>query len=340
MGFVIYINSMIRLITFVALFVAWAVSEAQSVSISYNTSDSREKYAGGILLKALNEKGYLIKPQPDFRILLEIDATLGKEAFAISPSPREIRIRGGDESGVLYGSFSVAADLRNGISIQKIPARKESPKLPFRAIKYDLPWDTYRHSYALDQHQETCADVKYWESFLDMLAENRFNALTLWNLHPYTFMIRPANFPEASPWTDEEMKKWKSLFSSIFRMAEERGIDTYIVPFNIFVTKEFSKAHNVAMDNLDHHFFVNGDTSEIVKRYTRECVTQLLEEYPELDGIGMTLGEGMGGMTPQQRENWMKETIIAGMRNAKRKSKTDPPDTVFEHNGFPGAYQH
>jgi hypothetical protein len=134
-------------------------------------------------------------------------------------------------------------------------------------------------------------------------------------------MIKPTNFPEASPWNENEMKKWKNLFASIFKMADERGIDTYVVPFNIFVTKEFSIAHNVAMNNLEHHFFVNGDTSAIVKQYTRECVTQLLEEYPELDGMGMTLGEGMGGMTPQQREAWMKETIIVGMRNAKRISK-------------------
>jgi hypothetical protein len=37
--------------------------------------------------------------------------------------------------------------------------------------------------------------------------------------------------------------------------------------------------------------------------------------------MGLTLGEGMGGMTPQQRESWMKETIIEGMRLAGRKSK-------------------
>ena len=104
-------------------------------------------------------------------------------------------------------------------------------------------------------------------------------------------------------------------------MARERGIDTYMVPFNIFVSPEFAKAHNVAMDNLEHHFFLKGDTSEIIKRYTRECVTQLLQEYPDLTGMGLTLGEGMGGMTPQQRENWMKETIIEGMHLANRKSK-------------------
>ena len=197
---------------------------------------------------------------------------------------------------------------------KKIKSKAESPRLPFRAIKYDMPWDTYRHSYALDLHSETCKDVNYWKAFLDMMAENRFNVLSLWNLHPYVYMIKPKNFPEASPWNDTEMKQWQTLFRSIFSMAKERGIDTYVIPFNIFVSPEFAKAHNVAMDNLDHHFFVNGDTSEIIKRYTRECVAQLLQEYPDLTGMGLTLGEGMGGMTPQQREDWMKATIIEGMR--------------------------
>jgi len=206
-------------------------------------------------------------------------------------------------------------------SIVKIKSKSETTRLHFRAIKFDLPWDTYRHSYALTLHQETCGDLKYWEAFLDMMCENRFNVLTLWNLHPYTFLIKPKNFPEASPWNDKEMSEWKKLFGGIFKMAKERGIDTYIMPFNIFVTPEFSEAHNVAMNNLEHHHFVNADTSEIIKRYTRECVTQMLEEYPDLSGIGLTLGEAMGGMTPQQREDWIRDTIIEGMRLANRKSK-------------------
>src|SRR4051812_38504794 len=117
------------------------------------------------------------------------------------------------------------------------------------------------------------------------------------------------------------MKEWKTLFSGIFRMAKERSIDTYIIPFNIFVSPGFSKAHNVTMDNLQHDFFVKSDTSELVKRYTRECVKQMLQEYPEITGMGLTLGEGMGGMTPQQRENWIRQTIVEGMRLAGRKLK-------------------
>jgi hypothetical protein len=276
-----------------------------------------------MLKRTLLRSGYFLNDtQPDYTIIFQSNvSTLGKEAYKISLEGKKILIQSGGDSGVIYGSFSLIEDFRNGVSIFNLRSKSEIPKLAFRGIKYDLPWDTYRHSYSLDQHQQTCSDVNYWKAFLDMMVENRFNTLTLWNLHPYTFMIKPKNFPEASPWNDAEMAAWKNLFGNIFRMAKERGIDTYVVPFNIFVTPEFSKAHNVAMDNLEHHFFVKGDTSDIVKRYTRECVTQLLQEYPDLTGMGLTLGEGMGGMTPQQREDWMKATIIEGMRLANRKSK-------------------
>ena len=297
-------------------------SLCQTVTISYTITSPKQSYAARVLEKAFSKRGYSTKDSgAEYTVGFLVDKKLGSEAFSVTPSAKRITITGGDESGLLYGSLSVAEDLRNGISLQKIRAKAEAPKLPFRAIKYDMPWDTYRHSYALDLHSETCKDVNYWEAFLDMMAENRLNVLSLWNLHPYVYMIRPKNFPEASPWNDTEMKEWQTLFRNIFKMAKERGIDTYVIPFNIFVSPEFAKAHNVAMDNLDHHFFVDGDTSEIVKRYTRECVTQLLNEYPDLSGMGLTLGEGMGGMTPQQREDWMKATIIEGMRMANRKSK-------------------
>jgi hypothetical protein len=302
--------------------IAAITSFSQTVSIRYAETSPRQVYAAGVLKQSFSKSGHVVKKNGgDYVINFLVDNKLGSEAFSIKPSGKQITITGGDESGILYGSLSIAEDLRNGVSLQNIKAKSEKPKLPFRAIKFDMPWDTYRHSLALDLHSETCKNVNYWKAFLDMMAENRFNVLSLWNLHPYVYMIKPKNFPEASPWNDKEMKEWQTLFHAIFKMAKERGIDTYIIPFNIFVSPEFAKAHNVAMDNLEHHFFVNGDTSEIVKRYTRECVTQLLQEYPDLSGMGMTLGEGMGGMTPEQREAWMRATIIEGMRLAGRKSK-------------------
>lgn len=296
---------------------------SQTVTISCNKTSPQQAYAATILERSLLKKGYAVKEtSADYEIELTISAKQrGSEAFSLLSAGKKITISGTDERGLIYGSLALAEDVRNGIALKDCKARSEKPYLPLRAIKFDLPWDTYRHSYALSQHDETCRDTSYWKAFLDMMAENRINSLSLWNLHTYTYLIRPKNFPEASPWTDKEMKEWQILFHTVFRLAKERAIDTYIIPFNIFVTPEFARAHHVAMDNLQHDFFVRGDTSEIIKRYTRECVTQMLEEYPDLTGMGLTLGEGMAGMTPQQREDWIRETIIEGMRLANRKSK-------------------
>mgnify|MGYP003944070873 CR=1 FL=1 len=58
--------------------------------------------------------------------------------------------------------------------------------------------------------------------------------------------------------------------------------------------------------------------SELVVRYTHEVVTQVLDEYPDLTGLGITLGERMGGMTPDERRNWLGETFFNGITAAKR----------------------
>ena len=325
MRFVIHLSFMNRAgsLMICVLLGCFSLAFSQPVRIVYDKTSQQAKYAVEKLGKVLSSRGYTINDsKADIDITLSTNARqLNEEAYEIRVNGRKITITGGDKRGMIYGSLSLAEEVRNGTRLEAIQSRSEKPNYSFRAIKFDLPWDTYRHSDALSLDYETCRDLNYWKAFLDMMVENRLNALTLWNLHPYTFMIKPKNFPEASPFTDAELKEWKHLFSGIFRMAKERAIDTYIIPFNIFVSPEFSEAHHVNMDNLQHDFFVKGDTSELVKRYTRECVTQMLQEYPDITGMGLTLGEGMGGMTPQEREDWMKQTIIEGMRLAGRKLK-------------------
>ena len=296
---------------------------SQTVHIRQSTESPQIAYAAKMLKKALSESGYTLtdgKAAYEINLILKTDKSSG-ETYSITPATRIISVTGSDDKGLLYGSLTLAEDLRNGTTLPNIKARTERSYLPFRAIKFNLPWDTYRHSQALDQHWETCRDLRFWEAFLDMMAQNRFNALTLWNLHPFPFMIRPTNFPQACPFTNQELADWQALYRGIFRLARERGIDTYLVNWNIYVSPEFAKAHQVALDNMDHKIHATGDTSEIIKRYTRECVTQVLNEYPDLTGLGFTHGEAMWGMTPRQRQDWFGETILAGMRQASRKAK-------------------
>ncbi|MEJ0087581.1 MAG: hypothetical protein WDO72_18055 [Pseudomonadota bacterium] len=256
---------------------------------------------------------------PRCEVTLAVDAKLGAESFSIAARDRHVVITGGDARGLIYGALAAREQLRDGVDFAKLSARPVKPAESFRGIKFNTPWDTYRPSSALDQHFDTVRDLAYWEAFLDMMVDNRFNAVSLWTMHPFTYMIRPKNFPEASKWTDAEFAQWQHLYREIFRMAKERGLDTYVVFWSIFVSEEFAKAHGVAKQNFYPHYYVPGDTSDITKRYLRESVTQMLEEYPDLDGIGVSHGEGMAEMTPLQRQQFVDEVYIAGALNAKRK---------------------
>jgi hypothetical protein len=298
------------------------VAQATTVSLVHDSSSPQAAYAARKLGATLTERGYTVGKRKDSDLLVVLQtrpAQLGAEAFAITPNGKVVLIEGGDNRGMIYGALALVEALRNGTPLEKVQAERQQPHLEFRGIKFNTPWDTYRPSSALDQHYATARDLKFWEAFLDMMVENRFNAISLWTMHPFTYMVMPRNFPEASKWTPEEFLRWQRLYREIFRMAKERGLDTYVVFWSIFVSEEFAKAHNVAKENFYPHYYVPGDTAEITKRYLRESVTQMLEEYPDLDGIGVSHGEGMAGMTPLQRQQFVDEVFIAGALAVKRK---------------------
>ena len=300
-----------------------AGESSKTVRLVFEAKPAPVAHGSNKLKAALVAAGWSVGDKGPVRVRIEVaeDKDVdGEEAFRILRNGGGLTVRGGGASGAMYGALAVAEDLSNGVALKDIPERVEKARFPFRAIKFNLPWMSYRKGASLQLHQETCRDLKFWASFLDMMAENRFNTLSLWGLHPFTLMIRPKNFPEACGLDDRELADWQRFWKALFRMAKDRGIATYIVNWNIFVSPEFAKARGVAKYSTDWGYFGEGDSSDLVKRYTRECITQVIDEYDDLTGLGITHGERMGGMTPQERQQWFLDTFIAGMKAAKRRA--------------------
>ncbi|HEX6068921.1 MAG TPA: hypothetical protein VFZ18_03840 [Longimicrobiaceae bacterium] len=224
----------------------------------------------------------------------------------------ELVVLAHDPNGAMYGTLDLAEQLRMRGGLDAVKERTVNPRLGLRAIKFNLPWSAYRDAPPTDLHLDAARDLEFWRGFLDMMAENRFNALTLWNLHPFPYMVRSAGFPRATPLGEEELAEWRTFWKSLFRMAKERGIETYLVNWNIVVSPEFAAAYGVEERN---------DTSELVRRYTREAVTQVIDEYEDLTGLGVTLADWMNDMSPREREDWIEDTFVAGMKDASRPVK-------------------
>ncbi len=288
--------------------------------VEYNGTSSVILHGGRKLNKQLMKSPSTI----DFSVLVKLDKELGEESFQISkPENHSLTVTGGDDVGVMYGLLDLAEQLGlNGHDTLAIRLNSGKPQFPFRAIKFNTPWSAYRTHPALTQHWETARDLNYWESFLDMMVENRFNVLSLWSIHPFTYMIRPNNFPEAcSSITPEESAEWEVFYKTLFKMAKDRGIETYVVWWNIFVSPDFARAHDMADYSVDLQFYGEGENNELIDRYNKECVTQLIDTYDDLSGVGISLGERMLHIDAAEREQWVLDVVVPGMRDAKRKVK-------------------
>ncbi|RKR14365.1 hypothetical protein CLV91_0440 [Maribacter vaceletii] len=245
------------------------------------------------------------------------------EGFQIINKENDTYLIASDEAGLMYGILELKDQLKLYGVNSKFKEKTENPHFSFRAVKFNLPWSSYRIGESLHLHMKTVKDTVFWEGYLDMMAENRLNALTLWNLHPFTFMIQPEKFPEATQFTGQEFKDWQKFWRTLFKMAKDRNIETYIINWNIITSPGITETHDVAnyKDDLEWHYgFTPADTSQVIVDYMRETITQTINEYPNLTGLGVSIGERMK-MPMEDAMKWVESTFIEGMKNADRKVK-------------------
>ena len=295
----------------------------QTISVSYNGNSESILYALG-KLKVSGPKVELIQEQTSNANIVvnsNFDLALGNEGYSIYVNNEKVSVKGGDETGLMYAILDVARHLRLGKSLMELKPTIQKPNLEFRAIKYNLPYMAYRSDKSTGQHFATCRDIEYWEGFLDMMAENRFNVLSLWSLHLYHYMVKLEKYPEATSLSEFELLDWQNFWKELFRMARVRGIETYIINWNTFVSPSFSAAHGIATYSQRPSHYGSVDNNELVEDYTYEMIKAVINEYQDLDGLGITLGERMGGMHVKDRRDWLNRTIFKAMNDADRKIK-------------------
>jgi hypothetical protein len=151
--------------------------------------------------------------------------------------------------------------------------------------------------------------LDYWRKFLDMAARNRYNAITFWSAHPYGRMVRVPKYPEAADVPAAELDRNIAFFRQLFQMAADRGLDTYLVTWNIHVSRAFAQQHHVPAAGFD---------SPLVRDYQREAIKALFATYPMLTGLGTTAGERMEAMTAKQKMDWIADTYFAALKQLAR----------------------
>jgi hypothetical protein len=194
----------------------------------------------------------------------------------------------------------------------------------------------------------TVWDFEFWRAYLDKLARDRYNFVSLWNLHPYPSMVKVPDYPDVAlndVWRsrakfdedystrtvglvtpamlaskevvrkltiDQKIDFWRR----VMQYAKDRNIGFYVMTWNIF-TYGVDGKYGIT-DALD-----NAKTVD----YFRASVREMFRTYPLLRGIGLTAGENMGDASAyysggtdsfDAKENWLLATYGQGVLDAAR----------------------
>lgn len=246
---------------------------------------------------------------------------------------------GFDDYGTMSGGLDLARIIRNDgleadVDCDKVPYIKE------RGFKISIPLDARTPSYSDggDAPHENIIhmwDMDFWREFLDEMAINHYNVLSLWNLHPFPSMVKVPEYPNAALadvmkttaelWpnlegrdmsTPESLQKLITLkkmsieekirfWQDVMEYAHNRGIAVYLSMHNIFI---------YGTENSGYGFTASSDDLK-TKDYFRKSVKATLQTYPLLKGIIITAGENMTRNAAVD-EAWLYDTYGEGINDA------------------------
>ncbi len=253
-------------------------------------------------------------------------------------------VLGAGPVGAMYGGLDLAEAIRLG-TLADLQEGEHSPYIAKRGLKFNIPLDARTPSYsdagdAAQQNIPEMWSMDFWREFLDEMARDRFNVLTLWNLHPFPSIVKVPEYPEVAL-ADvmrttvkfdssyslsakdmvrpshlanlETLKKMTieekiAFWRQVMQYARDRGIEVYLFTWNIFVWGADGK-YGITWDQS------NPTTID----YFRKSVRETLLTYPLLAGFGITAGENMQNLKGEfANEKWLWKTYGEGIRDVKK----------------------
>lgn len=255
---------------------------------------------------------------------------------------------GADATGAMYAGLDLAETVAMD-GIQGIQEKDCKPHIKKRGLKMNIPLDARTPSYAdcgdaAQNNIEVVWDMDFWKAHLDNMARYRYNTITLWSPHPFPSLVEVPEYPDVAlndvkiadidwqSWypknvknhgsklvTPEILKSLKTVktmtiqekiafWRKVMQYGHDRGIEFHIITWNIYVWA------------VDGKYGISGDIhNEVTIDYLRKSVRSLFETYPLLAGIGVTAGENMKGMSPDEKEQWLWLTYGLGVMDVKKK---------------------
>ena len=338
-----------QLTVIVMVFLLIACNQKGKVTVVAGQLSPREKFAVGKLVDALTVQGYKVQitDQPvagnsDRQIIVgtlkrslfsefaqknqSLDS-LAREGFTIQSSGKTIYAAGADNSGTLYACMELIDRLKMDGKLPKEINMTDQPEMVMRGTCIGLQKTIYLPGRTVYEYPYTPEnfpwfyDKDLWIKYLDILVENRYNSLYLWNGHPFASLVKLKDYPYAVEVDEETFRKNEEVFAFLTEEADKRGIFVIQMFYNIIVSKPFAEHNNLKTQDRERPII------PIIADYTKKSIAAFIEKYPNV-GLLITLGEAMN--TIDDDVEWFTKTILPGVKDGlKALGRTDEPPIVL-----------
>ncbi len=311
------------------LFAIPALLFAETVGIFTDYSIPQLKFAAGDVKTALESKGFTVEmnslsklksgyskkkvvialaSNSDIAKVLtnegeSIPTGLGEQAYALRTTNKTNTaywVLGGDVNGAMYGAFQIAEN----IDVEGFSGTYNNQETPFllnRGMKLNMPLDkripTYVGRWTATSTTKAIPhvwDMTFWKKLIDQQARYRYNVLSVWVHHPFPALVKLADYPKAclpniegfDGFVKELNHEQRVVFwREVMQYAHSRGMKFYFFNWNVYL--DYAKDQYPALT-------ANGNNAT-TKDYTYKSMYALIDTYPELDGFGISAGDGMMG---------------------------------------------
>ena len=239
-------NFLQLLIFIIFLQLLTACNRKEKITLVAEQGSPQEKYAAQKLAEALDQYGYEVNLSENlpsgkenavvtglrsgaysslFLLAgLQTDS-LGREGFILQSRGRTTFVTGSDPNGVLYGCLELIERLKKQGKVPNKIEVSESPEMVMRGTCIGLQKTEYlpgRNVYEYPITQENFPwfyNKELWIQYLDMLVENRYNSLYLWNGHPFASLVKLRDYPYAVEVDEDTFRKNEEMYTFL---TEER----------------------------------------------------------------------------------------------------------------------
>ncbi len=258
-----------------------------------------------------------------------------EEGFYIKSCAADLTvISAGDDIGALYGCLELAERITEENAIPKALTVFDEPEFKLRGpaiglqkTKIEPPRKTYEYPITPERFP-WFYDKPLWEKFLDMLLETRCNILYIWSGHPFSSLVKVAEYPEALEVSEEVFQMNKEIFGWLTNECDRRGIWVVLSFYNIHIPLPFAQHHGLDL--------LQSSINPLVKDYTEKTIAEFIKSYPRI-GLKVCLGEALRGT--QNKTDWFVKTIIPAVKEGIKQAnlKEEPPIILRGHDCDPYA---